>query len=109
MLKYFNSETTFTTYDEIEASSCLRSSPSARGCFWGVQSVFQGVITYAQLLRIHFSVVHDPTQLNRQGPDVGTSYRSAICYTSEEQKRLAEACIARLDHQKVFPKRAKIS
>ena len=61
-------------------------------------------ITYGQLLRIYFSVAHDPTQLNRQGPDVGTSYRSAIFYTSEEQKRLATAYIAQLDQQKVFPK-----
>jgi peptide-methionine (S)-S-oxide reductase len=60
-------------------------------------------ITYGQLLRIYFSVAHDPTQLNRQGPDVGTSYRSAIFYTNEEQKRLAEAYIAQLDRDKVFP------
>ena len=62
-------------------------------------------ITYAQLLRIYFSVAHDPTQLNRQGPDVGTSYRSAIFYANDEQKRLAEAYIAQLDQQKVFPHR----
>jgi peptide-methionine (S)-S-oxide reductase len=61
-------------------------------------------ITYGQLLRIYFSVAHDPTQLNRQGPDVGTSYRSAIFYTSDEQQRLAKAYIAQLDSQKVFPK-----
>ncbi len=62
------------------------------------------LITYGQLLRIYFSVAHDPTELNRQGPDVGTSYRSAIFYTSEEQKRLAKAYIAQLDEQKVFSK-----
>ena len=61
-------------------------------------------ITYGQLLRIYFSVAHDPTQLNRQGPDVGTSYRSAIFYTSDEQKNLAKAYIAQLDGQKVFPR-----
>jgi peptide-methionine (S)-S-oxide reductase len=60
-------------------------------------------ITYGQLLRIFFSVAHDPTQLNRQGPDEGTSYRSAIFYTSDEQMRLAKAYIAQLDQQKVFP------
>jgi len=60
------------------------------------------VITYGQLLRIYFSVAHDPTQLNRQGPDVGTSYRSAIFYTNEEQRRLADAYIAQLNEQKVF-------
>src|SRR5947209_929078 len=62
-------------------------------------------ITYGQLLRIYFSVAHDPTQLNRQGPDVGTSYRSAIFYTNEDQKRLASSYIAQLDQEKVFPKR----
>ena len=61
-------------------------------------------ITYGQLLRIFFSVAHDPTELNRQGPDVGTSYRSAIFYTNEDQMRLAKAYIAQLDRQKVFPK-----
>jgi peptide-methionine (S)-S-oxide reductase len=61
-------------------------------------------ITYGQLLRIFFSVAHDPTQLNRQGPDVGTSYRSAIFYVNEDQRRLAQAYIAQLNQQKIFPK-----
>src|SRR5215467_7842529 len=60
-------------------------------------------LTYGQLLRIFFSVAHDPTQLNRQGPDVGTSYRSAIFYSTPDQKRIAEAYIAQLDAAKVFP------
>ena len=60
-------------------------------------------ITYGQLLRIFFSVAHDPTQLNRQGPDVGASYRSAIFYANDEQKRIATAYIAELDAAKVFP------
>jgi peptide-methionine (S)-S-oxide reductase len=60
-------------------------------------------ITYGQLLRIFFSVVHDPTELNRQGPDVGTSYRSAIFYTSDEQKRIATDYIQQLDAAKAFP------
>ena len=59
-------------------------------------------ITYGQLLRIFFSVAHDPTQLNRQGPDVGTSYRSAIFYSTPDQKRVAEAYIAQLNAAKVF-------
>jgi peptide-methionine (S)-S-oxide reductase len=59
-------------------------------------------ITYGQLLRIFFSVVHDPTQLNRQGPDVGTSYRSAVFYTNDEQKRIASAYIQQLDAAKAF-------
>lgn len=61
-------------------------------------------ITYGQLLRIFFSVAHDPTQLNRQGPDVGTSYRSVIFYVNDDQKRVAAAYIAQLDAAKVFPK-----
>lgn len=62
-------------------------------------------ISYGTLLRIFFSVVHDPTELNRQGPDVGTSYRSVIFYTSAEQKRVAESYIAQLDAAHVFPKK----
>jgi peptide-methionine (S)-S-oxide reductase len=61
-------------------------------------------ITYGQLLRVFFSVAHDPTQLNRQGPDVGTSYRSAIFYTSDEQRKISLAYIAQLDAAHVFPK-----
>ncbi len=60
-------------------------------------------ITYGQLLRVFFSVAHDPTQLNRQGPDDGTQYRSMISYTSDEQKKIAEAYIAQLDAAKVYP------
>src|SRR5665213_2733942 len=60
-------------------------------------------ISYGTLLRVFFSV-HDPTELNRQGPDVGTSYRSAIFYANNEQKRIAEAYLAQLDSAKVFPK-----
>ena len=59
-------------------------------------------ITYGQLLKIFFSVAHDPTQLNRQGPDSGTQYRSAIFYANEEQKRIAEAYIAQLQQAKSF-------
>lgn len=61
-------------------------------------------ITYGQLLRVFFSVAHDPTQLNRQGPDEGTQYRSSIFYDSDEQKRIAEAYIAQLEKAKVFPR-----
>ena len=59
-------------------------------------------ITYGQLLRVFFSVAHDPTQLNRQGPDSGTQYRSVIFYNSDEQKRIAVAYIAQLDKASVF-------
>jgi peptide-methionine (S)-S-oxide reductase len=61
-------------------------------------------ITYGQLLRVFFSVAHDPTQLNRQGPDIGTSYRSAIFYANEEQRQISLAYIAQLDAARVFPK-----
>ena len=62
-------------------------------------------ISYGTLLRVFFSVVHDPTQLNRQGPDVGTSYRSVIFYTSPEQQKIATAYIAQLDAAHAFPKK----
>lgn len=62
-------------------------------------------ITYGTLLRIFFSVAHDPTQFNRQGPDVGTSYRSAIFYENDEQKHIAQTYIAQLDDAHVFPKK----
>ena len=59
-------------------------------------------ITYGRLLKVFFAVAHDPTELNRQGPDTGPQYRSAIFYTNEEQKRIAEKYIAQLDSAKVF-------
>jgi peptide-methionine (S)-S-oxide reductase len=61
-------------------------------------------ITYGKLLQIFFSVVHDPTQLNRQTPDVGTSYRSAIFYINEEQRNISTAYIAQLNAANVFRK-----
>ncbi|HXJ90202.1 MAG TPA: peptide-methionine (S)-S-oxide reductase MsrA [Candidatus Binatia bacterium] len=59
-------------------------------------------ITYGELLRIFFSVAHDPTQKDRQGPDEGTQYRSVIFYANDEQKHIAEAYIMQLDQAKVF-------
>jgi len=61
-------------------------------------------VSYGQLLQIAFSVVYDPTTLNRQGPDVGTQYRSDIFYADDSQKHIAEAYIAQLDQAHVFPR-----
>jgi peptide-methionine (S)-S-oxide reductase len=63
------------------------------------------VVSYGTILRIFFSVVHDPTELNRQGPDVGYSYRSVIFFTSPEQQKIAQAYIEQLDGIKAFPKK----
>ena len=63
-----------------------------------------GKVTYVQLLTVFFSVAHDPTQLNRQGPDTGSQYRSAIFYANEEEKKLANDYIASIDKAKAFPK-----
>jgi len=59
-------------------------------------------VSYGRILKIFFSVAHDPTQLNRQGNDRGTQYRSAIFYSNEEQKRIAEAYIRQLGEAKIF-------
>lgn len=59
-------------------------------------------VTYGQLLKIFFYVAHDPTELNRQGPDEGTQYRSAIFYENAEQKKVAEAYIQQLNQSHVF-------
>lgn len=63
------------------------------------------VVTYGQLLRVFFEVAHDPTQLNRQGPDIGPQYRSAVFFLNEEQKRIAENYIRLLNESKVFRSR----
>jgi peptide-methionine (S)-S-oxide reductase len=60
-------------------------------------------ISFGQILKVFFSVAHDPTELNRQGPDEGTQYRSVIFYSSDEQRRIAQAYIDQLNRAKVFP------
>ena len=83
------------TYDQV--------SSETTGHAESVKVVYDpSQISYGQLLQVFFSVAHDPTQLNRQGPDVGSSYRSAIFTTSEEQRRISEAYIAQLNGAKVF-------
>ncbi len=62
-------------------------------------------VTFGQLLKVFFSVAHDPTELNHQGADEGTQYRSAIFFTTPDQKRVTEAYVAQLDRAKVFPDR----
>ena len=59
-------------------------------------------LTYGKLLKVFFSIAHDPTTRDRQGPDVGRQYRSAIIYANDEQKRIAEAYIRQLDSAKLF-------
>jgi peptide-methionine (S)-S-oxide reductase len=69
-----------------------------------VQIVFDPAqVTFGELLRIYFSVAHDPTELNRQGPDSGTQYRSVIFYGDDTQRRIAEGYIAQLTRDQAFP------
>lgn len=59
-------------------------------------------VTYGQLLRVYFAVAHDPTELNRQGPDEGTQYRSSIFYTDDQQKKIADAYIQQLNDAHIY-------
>jgi peptide-methionine (S)-S-oxide reductase len=62
-------------------------------------------VTFGQLLRVFFSVAHDPTELNHQGADEGTQYRSVVFFTTPDEKRVTDAYVAQLDRAKVFPDR----
>jgi len=89
------------------ASSADYESVSAgdTGHAESVQIVYDpSQVSYGQILQVFFSVAHDPTQLNRQGPDTGTQYRSAIFYTSDAQKKVAESYIAQLNQAGVYPR-----
>jgi peptide-methionine (S)-S-oxide reductase len=86
-----------------ETAQYMTVSSGQTGHAESVQIIYDpSQITYGQLLKVFFAVAHNPTEMNRQGPDVGTQYRSAIFYTNEEQKRIAEKYIAQLDQAKVF-------
>jgi peptide-methionine (S)-S-oxide reductase len=115
---FWGVQTTFQRIKGVTATTAGYSGGSASTATYGqvssettghaesVKIVFDPArISYGTLLRVFFSVVHDPTQLNRQGPDVGTSYRSVIFYTTPEQQKIAEAYIAQLDAAQVFPKK----
>jgi peptide-methionine (S)-S-oxide reductase len=115
---FWGVQTTFQRIKGVTATTAGYSGGSAETANYGavssettqhaesVKVVFDPArISYGTLLRVFFSVVHDPTQLNRQGPDVGTSYRSVIFYTSPEQEKIATAYIAQLDAAHVFPRK----
>jgi peptide-methionine (S)-S-oxide reductase len=88
---------------EKETADYERVSSGATGHAESVQVTFDPrTITYGRILQIYFSVAHDPTQLNRQGPDTGTQYRSAIFPTSAEQAATAQAYIAQLEQAHAF-------
>jgi len=94
---YAGGKTGSPTYDDV--------TTGRTGHAEAVKVTFDpGQLSYGQLLRIYFSVAHDPTQLNRQGPDRGTQYRSAVFTTSDSQMKVASAYIAQLDKAKVYPK-----
>jgi len=85
------------TYDKV-SSGTTGHAESVRVVFDPSQ------VSYGQLLKVFFSVAHDPTELNRQGPDEGTQYRSAVFFANEEQQRVTRAYIAQLDAAKAFKK-----
>lgn len=92
---YAGGATASPTYEDV--------SRGGTGHAESVKIVFDPAqISYTKLLEIFFSVAHDPTQLNRQGPDVGTQYRSAIFHMNDEQRRDAESYVAQLARAKAF-------
>ena len=94
---YAGGKTTSPSYEEVSTGSTGHAE--------SVRVVYDpAVVSYGQLLQVFFSVAHDPTQLNRQGPDHGTQYRSAIFYRTLDQQRAAEGYIRQLTAAKTFAK-----
>jgi len=92
---YSGGDQTTATYEEV--------STGATGHAESVEITFDpSQISYGEILRIFFSVAHDPTELNRQGPDVGTQYRSAIFFSDASQQQIAQAYVAQLDRSGIF-------
>ena len=88
----------------VKNPSYEQVSSGATGHAESVKVVYDpSKVTFGQLLKVFFSVAHDPTELNHQGPDTGTQYRSAIFYTTDGQEKIAKAYIAQLDQAKVYP------
>lgn len=89
----------------VASPSYEQVSSGATGHAESVKIVFDpSKVSYGQLLQVFFSVAHDPTQLNRQGPDAGTQYRSEVFYTTDAQKKIASAYIDQLTKAKIYDK-----
>ena len=94
---YAGGEARTATYDQV--------SSGTTGHAEAVRITYDpSVVTYGQLLKVFFAVAHNPTELNRQGPDTGTQYRSAVFYANDEQQRIAEAYIDQLQAARVYPR-----
>jgi len=92
---YSGGEKNTAQYDAVSSGSTGHAE--------SVQIIFDPKeVSYGELLQVYFSVAHDPTELNRQGPDRGTQYRSDIFYADDSQKRIAQAYIAQLDKARIF-------
>ena len=93
------------TGQEVAAKAYVRNTTGTSGGAEGVQVTFDPAqVTYEELLRVFFEAVHDPTQVDRQGPDVGTRYRSVLWVANDAQRAAAVAAIAALERARAFPR-----